>query len=427
MVDNRKIGVGWWLAVLLIAFGVTVRGESDSLANNLNSPVEILQGALEAYFNGHYAESIRLFSRILDVDATNAEAKKGLKNAQKQRAVQIKQQQAQERNNIYAARDYLKKGKLIDAHNRARDVLQRATELPDAEEILAKTMNNARIALEKSKPESSAFYEAQGVVAYLEQDWFKAVDCFQRVLLFDETRLDLLQGLSVAKDNLAQQQRKERVRVRLDTGNALLQKNLYAEAVDVFEEVLRMDPVSAEARLGLKEAQAGKRESGEDKLAGDVQAVLRQAMDAFLNGKRDTALALFNRVLQMDPGHRVALDYKDRLVGSGSTLDSSLQPEADSYQRAVAFLDEGRYTEGVEALERRVDRNPEDKRSVERLEAARTEQRDTAQRLYRESLVAYSQDRMDTAIAKLQDCLRVDPQFGLAKQAMIKMMKEVQK
>jgi hypothetical protein len=47
------------------------------------SPVELLQNAVDAYFEERYDESIRLYRAILQIDPQNAAAGKGLKTAAK--------------------------------------------------------------------------------------------------------------------------------------------------------------------------------------------------------------------------------------------------------------------------------------------------------------------------------------------------------
>ena len=75
------------MAVLTLV-AVTVRAET---------PVEMLQSALDAYFSGRYDESVHYFERIVAVDPKNARARSGLKNAQRKRDEQIRRDRDQGR------------------------------------------------------------------------------------------------------------------------------------------------------------------------------------------------------------------------------------------------------------------------------------------------------------------------------------------
>ncbi|HNF58978.1 MAG TPA: hypothetical protein PLN89_05335, partial [Elusimicrobiota bacterium] len=102
------------------------------------SPVELMQDALEAYFDERYEDSVHLFAKVLAQDPKNGSAQKGLKNAQRQRAAQIQKIKEQERRNIFYVEDRLKEGNLVDAYERLRDVLSRVPDHPDALDLKVK-------------------------------------------------------------------------------------------------------------------------------------------------------------------------------------------------------------------------------------------------------------------------------------------------
>lgn len=393
-----------------------------------DTPVEMLQSALDAYFNGRYDESAHFFKQILAVDPNNEKAKQGLKNSEKKRAEQIRRDREQERKAIYVAEDYLSRGKLVEAYDRGREILTRAPNLPEGQKLLKKVREKAEKNLRKAKSESSAFYEAQGDLAYMDGDWFKAVDSWEKVLVFNKDRADLLQKLADVKKKLAERQREDRIQVSMDLARESVQQGLFKEAVKVLDEVLRLDPTNAEARILLNDARRSAAQAYQSKMEGQVQEINQKAMDAFTAGRRKEALALFNKTLEMDPENRLAGDYKERLLGlDPSLLDAQGMGRTvrdSEYGRATKLIQEENFVEAIEVLERYLAKSPNDLKAQQLLDDARQTQRELTEKTYREGLTAYSRGDRAEAIRKLQDCRRLDPDFTRAKQALVKIMQE---
>jgi tetratricopeptide (TPR) repeat protein len=393
-----------------------------------DSPVEMFQSALDAYFNGRYDESAHFFEQILAIDPKNEKAKQGLKNSQRKRAEQIRRDREQERKALYVAQAYLSQGKLIEAFDRGREILARVPNLPDAEKLLKKVRKKAEKNQRKAKPESSAFYEAQGDLAYMDGDWFKAVDSWEKVLVFNQDRADLMQRLADVKKKLAERQREERIQVTMDLARANVQQGLFAEALKVLDDVLRLDPTNAEARIMLNDARRSAAQAYKSKMEGQVQEINQKAMDAFSVGRRKEALGLFNKALEIDPENRLALDYQERILGlDPALLDSQRGGRSGrgaDFARATKLLEEENFVEAIEVLERYLVKAPNDLKGQQMLDEARLHQRELTERAYREGLTAYSRGDRGEAIRKLQDCRRLDPDFTRAKQALIKIMQE---
>ncbi|MBL0057639.1 MAG: tetratricopeptide repeat protein [Elusimicrobia bacterium] len=387
----------------------------------------MLQGALDAYFDNRFEDSVQLFQKILEVDPKNDAARKGLKNAQRKRDEQVRRERDQERKALYAAQEFVAHGKLVEGYDRVGDVLARSPNLPDAVELLKKIRVKADGALRKAKPGSSAFFEAEGVLAYMDEDWFKTVDSWEKVLVFNKDRLDLSQKIASAKKRLAEQQRQERIRVHLDLGQGLIQQGLFPDAIRALDEVLRMDPTNAEARTALYEARRLGAQAHKEEVAGHVQELNRKAMDAFTSGRRKEALAIFEKVLSLDPGNLLATDYKNRILGLDLAIDAP-GPRAGGngnvLGRAEEFFQNNRFQDGIEALERHLAQNPNDAKAQQLLDDGRNRQRQATDQAYREALTAYSRGDREGAMRKLQDCLRMNPDFTRAKQALVKIMQE---
>lgn len=393
-----------------------------------NSPVEMFQSALDAYFNGRFDESAHFFGQILAIDPKNEKAKQGLKNSQRKRAEQIRRDREQERKAIYVAQSYLSQGKLVEAFDRGREILARAPNLPDGHKLLKNVRKEAEKKLRKAKPESSAFYEAQGDLAYMDGDWFKAADSWEKVLVFNQDRADLMQRLADVKKKLAERQREERIQITMDLARANMQQGLFVEALKVLDDVLRLDPTNAEARMMLNDARRSSAQAYKTKMEGQVQDLNQKAMDAFSVGRRKDALALFNKALEIDPENRLALDYQERILGLDPALldfeRGGRSGRGADFARATKLLKEDNFVEAIEVLERYLAKAPNDLKGQQMLDEARLRQRELTEQAYREGLTAYSRGDRGEAIRKLQACRRLDPDFTRAKQALIKIMQE---
>ncbi|HMX42748.1 MAG TPA: hypothetical protein PKB12_03430 [Elusimicrobiota bacterium] len=393
------------------------------------SPVELMQDALEAYFDERYEDSVHLFEKVLAQDPKNGSAQKGLKNAQRQRAAQIQKIKEQERRNIFYVEDRLKEGNLVDAYERLRDVLSRVPDHPDALDLKVKLRAKAEKAMAKARPDSSDYHYATGVLAYMDGDWFKAADNWQRILDFNPDRLDLVAKVEKAKHNLAEEQRQERLRVLTEMAKTNFKEGRFAEAKANWEEILTLEPHNEAAKEGIKKAVKSAEDEVQAQRMEQIQNFQVQAIDAYSSGKFKESVRLWDQVLRLDPSNTLARDYMDRIRsgGSGPTPGGfSGGPRApDDFVRAVGYLKENRFVEAIEALERYLARNPTDSKADALLKETKTRQKEQLDLLYKEGLTAYAQGMKNQAIQKWQEALRVDPDFVRAKQALVKTMQEV--
>lgn len=392
------------------------------------TPVEMLQSALDAYFGGRYDESVHYFERIVAADPKNVRARSGLKNARRKREEQIRKDRDQERKSLYAAESYLAQGKRVEAFDRTRDILSRTPNLPDGLNLAKKIRLKTEKLIQKSKPGSSAYHEAVGDLAYMDGDWFKAVDSWEKVLVFNKDRADLLQRLAVVKKKMADQQKAERIQVLMGLAKAHMDQGFHADALKVLGDVLQADPTNADARIMLNDARRAGAQAHQAKLDGEAQELNQKAVDAYTSGRRKEALALFEKVLAMDPENRLANDYRNRILGLEPLAfdDRSLartSPTSD-YARAQKLLGENKFVEAIEILERRLDQNANDLKAQQLLDEARQNQRDLSESAYREALTAYSRGDRTESIRLMQESRRVDPNFARAKMALLKMMQE---
>ncbi len=394
------------------------------------SPVELMQEALEAYFDERYEDSAKLFEKIIALDPKNSSARNGMKNARHKHQLVLQKQRDQERRNLFAVEDYMKSGNFVDAYERLRDVLSRLPNHPDALDLKAKLRAKAEKTAAKANPESSDWHYAQGILAYMDEDWFRAVDNWRRILDFNPDRLDLVSRIAKAKRNLSEQHRQERIRVLTESAKTAYKEGRYDEAKKAWDDLLEVDSRNEAAKEGAQKTVRAAEEEVQAKRQEEIQNLQVQAIEAYSNGRFKESVQLWDQVLRLDPKNTLANDYMERVRSGGRSLGppptSPGAPRApDDFVRAVGFVNENRAVEAIEALERYLARHPGDSKAEALLNETRSRQKEQADLLYKAGLTAYAQGRKNQAVQKWQEALRVNPDFARAKQALVKTMQEV--
>ena len=419
IVDRRRVLLG---ALLGVAWGV--RAASGDSA----SPVELLQNAVDAYFEERYDESIRLYKAILQIDPLNAAAGKGLRTAVKLQDRKIKKLRETERPNFDAVTAYVAQDRLVEASDRVRDIATRLPLHSDVKKLNADILARAEKAVSKTRTESSDRYYAEGVVAYLKEDWFKAVASWEQVFKFNPSRLDVKAKMERARKNLQEQERLDRFLILLDVGREMTRQKLYLEAIRACTEAISLDQKNPEARACLDKARRGNIEEMARMRSEEVQRMLERAMGHFTTGQRAQATRGFQAVLDKDPLNRVAADYLNRIYGRDPGFQISDNPLSDggagNYRRGQQYLGEGRFDEANEAFERYLAARPDDAKAQQALEDSRAQQREAAESAYREGLTHWAQGDLTRAKELWEKTLRIDPNYVKAKQALVKTKQE---
>lgn len=417
--SHRRAFLG---VVLSIAWTPSARTMETS------SPVELLQNAVDAYFEERYDESMRLYKAILQIDPQNAAAQTGLKTASKLQEKKIKKLRQAERPNFDAVTAFLGQDRLVEASDRVRDIATRLPFHPDVKKLNAEILARAEKTVGKTRTESSDRYYSEGVVAYLKEDWFKAVASWEQVYKFNPNRLDVKAKIERARKNLQEQERRDRFLILLDVGREMTRQKLYLEAIKACTEAIALDQKNPEARSCLEKARRGNIEEMARVKSEEVQRMLERAMGHFTSGRRAEATRGFQTVLDRDPANRVASEYLNRIYGRDPGFQISDNPLADggagNYRRGQQYLGEGRYDEANEAFERYLASRPDDVKAQQALEDSRAKQREAAENAYREGLTHWAQGDLARAKDMWEKTLRIDPNYVKAKQALVKTKQE---
>ncbi len=218
----------------------------------------------------------------------------------------------------------------------------------------------------------------------------------------------------------------DRVRLLQTVAFDSLTKGDYAQAIENWSRLLKIDPGNVQALEGVAEARKAWNEQKRRDRKEEVQRLTEKAMDAYIEKKKRLSAALWRQVLDLDPDNTLARDYLRRMGGRGEDYGpASAAPTG--FEKAVKFLEEDRYSEAVEYLERYVEKYPNDQKAKATLDETLAKQKELADKSYQDGLMAYSQGDVEGAISHWQAALRANPDYQRARQAIIKAMAEQKK
>ncbi len=390
------------------------------------TPVDLLQQGLEAMFDERYDDAIKAFDAALEYDKNNEAAQRGLKGAQRKRQEAIDRRRAGEKPALDAARKAMGNGDWPEAVDCLNGILNRQSDHPEALALLDKIRVRMMKQMDKAKPQSSDWYYAQGVLAYIDRDWLKAVDSWDQVAAFNPDQVGLLSKISQAKERLKVQEKENRILLLQSVAFDNLKKGNYAEAIKNWQQLLALDPGNDQAKEGVAQAQKALDEQRRRNQKEEVQNLTEKAMDAYIDRDHKTSLQLWNKVLELDPENTLARDYIRRIRGSGAEASGGA-PAQSGYDKAMGFLAENRLPEAIECLERYASKYPNDQKAAAALKDSKAKQKELSDKAYQVGLMTYSQGDIQGAIAQWQAALRADPDYQRARQAIIKAMAEQKK
>lgn len=382
-----------------------------------------METGLEAYFNDRLDEAIRAFKAVLALDPSNELARKNLENAEHQQKIRLKALKTRERLNMNAAERAFDEGQWVEAQELLMDILSRVPDHPEALHLKNILRVKVEREIESTRSVSERWIELQGDLAYLNGDWKKAVLSWERVLELHPKRKDLLGRLEKARVHEKSQERLERLEGLAGEARGAQREGRFQKAQDLWLELLALDPENPLGKEGLSRARSAYQEISSAQRQKTIQTLQVRAIDAGAEGKRAEALELWREIVAMDPENVLARDHLPRLEGQVAVSNSS--GGGDVLSRARAHIQEHRYVEAIEALERQLARSPGDGRTEDLLKEARERQKASVEVLYREGLGLYAKNLKNQAILKWQEVLRMDPEFVRAKQALVKTMQEV--
>lgn len=164
----------------------------------------------------------------------------------------------------------------------------------DPEHSEAKTMlSKVRV----DKKERAARYLAQADEARQKTQWKEALDLYSQVLNLEPQNERAAQGKNDAEVKL-------QIDAQLADGRAKLQEQKYLEAIAVFENILESDPKHAAAKSELAVAKRNLDEM--------VEKLFNEGISLYTSDRYQEAIERWNRALKLNPNHKGSLEYKQQ-------------------------------------------------------------------------------------------------------------------
>ncbi|HOW27869.1 MAG TPA: hypothetical protein PK876_05150 [Elusimicrobiota bacterium] len=421
---------------LVLSFAKSGEGKSARF-QNLVTPDQMLEQAMEYLLEDNYADAIPLFKEVLQNDRKNQIAREAMERAIKRKKQIEKSRIEYEKPALAAAKRHYALAEWVEAINRLQDILKRVPDHTKAHKLLVSIQKEVTKLHQKEKPNTINWFFTKGVLAYLDKDWFLAIQMWDNVYAFDPNRVFLLNDINHAKQKLEEQQKDERIKIYSGVAWDHMRKRKYVDAKLAWDEILKFDPENIEAKEGSKAAEEGLERETIRTRADEAQQMTQEAIESYIDKDFKKSSDLWARILEYDPGNDVAKDYLKRIEESKNSpkyysagykpFTIPTQSSDSGYKKALDFINGERYADAIYQLEKFTRNNPDHLKAKELLENTRQTQQELAERLYKSGLTSYSQGNPGEAIKSWREALRIHPEYQKARQALIKALVEAKK
>jgi tetratricopeptide (TPR) repeat protein len=288
-------------------------------------------------------------------------------------------------------------------------IIQRAlSKNPDnrhanAEEMAAEI---AAVAEQLRKAKGAEIFQLAAQLVRAE-DYLQARDLLSELIRLDSKNVDARKLLATVQSNLAVRQRAEQLQqLKLQARDAL-DKQVYPQAISLFEQVLQLEPSDVETQQRIEVARQKQR------VLDEIKNYLHEADTA--RGKRqlETARSLLQKAMDLDPNDSTAR-------AAWHTLKAQI--EEDERQRKVrqaidsanAELRALRFASAIKILQEAAQVNAGNVEIVQLLETARTAEeqeqcRKFVEHIQNEASAAVTQPQIEMAAWKVDEALRQMP------------------
>jgi tetratricopeptide (TPR) repeat protein len=250
----------------------------------------------------------------------------------------------------------LEAGRLPEAMAGFQSVL----DLDPDHEGAARQLAEAQAQAEQQEAEARAHREAKARQKELDRvfaaaeaaaqagDWSQAIESFEQVLKLDEAHEDAAARLDQARAALAREeaerQRQARLAERYDRACARMEAQDWPEAGRLLREIEEEEPDYRDVEARLAQVIAAR------EMAERLEQLYRQAEEAYRRAAWKRAETLFKQVLALQPGYREA---------EARRAEAQRQQQlAERYSQAWAHLQARRWTKAIESLEALVEAEP---------------------------------------------------------------------
>jgi tRNA A-37 threonylcarbamoyl transferase component Bud32/tetratricopeptide (TPR) repeat protein len=246
-------------------------------------------------------------------------------------------------------------------------------------------------------------------------DWQQVLEFGQAIRGMDPQYRDVAALMARASaQQYAEQHRGGAIELRLlEQARVAWSAERWADAVQLFEQALRLAPATQEVEEALAEA---RRRLAESEARTRQRARLeRQYIRATMlmdEQRWDEAEQALDQVLALDPAFRDAEALRARVRDRRGELERAIErasTEQGTIERALEACQAGEWQAAVTILERLTGSNPDDENLQEQLERARVMVRVTDLNAEASALVEHG--RLEEAMLKMEEAKALDPHY----------------
>ncbi|MCX7765919.1 MAG: tetratricopeptide repeat protein, partial [Candidatus Sumerlaeia bacterium] len=396
---------------------------------------------------GNFTRAIENYQEALKLDANNQTAREGIAKAQSMKQAKEKEEaekkkaeeerKAQELAKAKKEREEAEQKRKAEEERKAQELARAKKEKEEAEqkrkaEEERKAQELAKAKKEKEEAEQKRKAEEEKKAQELARAK-KEIEVAQK----PETEKEKKELEQIEKIKREQQKKSEDLTRK---GKELFQRGKYEEALKNFEEALQLNPLNAEAgeykamteaKLEeIKRAEEKKKE--EERLKKEAQqkaeTLYAEALEAFRGRQYALAEQKATEALKVLPGWAKANQLLQDIEDAKKTV------EKDKVSQLIAegkdLYNKGQYNEAIEKFKEALNIMPVNEEASryislcnQRIEERQREldrrQKETkkseAMRLFQAGLSAYRDKKLDEAVAKWEEALKVYPELEDAK------------
>ncbi len=427
---------------------VPTEEEQKAIQQNLNE-------AFNAYVSQDFEKALLHFQKVLQIDPYDAAALKGIKLCRKNLQRSAVDRMKEEEQKLKLSKKLVREEKWLDAIDNLRDIANHQYLQTEALKLMGEVEVIIRRKISQSVVGSGDYLAFQGILYYMNRRYGEALKAWKEAEQISAENFKVTvyiqrveQFYQETAQSEAETHRKKAI-AAFEAGNS-------EESLQHWRKVLEYEPRDEQAQLEISKL-------GEVISKKNNQSVIGEYYDRgwslFQEEKYVESLVEWKKIVEIDPGNEVALDYiaKIEKLGIAAPAGVSASPAQKSggpvvstspavsrssiippvaplsappvlkagaapvnYDDGIAYFNNGKFLKAVEFFDQLYRNNPEDQKAKEWLDNSIKIQNEKADKHYQQGLMSYSLGNVDDAIKEWRSALDVYPNHPSAKRALLK-------
>lgn len=426
-----------------------------------------LDEAFNAYVDKDYETAMINFQKALQIDPSDEAALSGVKQCQKKLGYKLKETEKM----VKEIRKLVRQEKWIEAIDHLATVSEIAAGQPPVLDLRTEIDTMLKKKVSQAAQDSAEQQLYQGLSAYLYEQYDQAIHLWEEVqkIVPDNVKIKIYIDKAVELKNQAKKyeiltQGESRAKAAFDAGN-------YEEAVQIWQQVLKLQPNNEHAKNELIKTQEIAEKKVKQNLIGEYYD---KGTDFFAEGNYEESLRQWQNILTIDPKNEVAKKYIEKIEAKGVSILSStdtqkesaipIMPEPETtvppyvttpppetlpkpkwaekekpsapaivspntelapgsdqtLTPGIQLYKNGEYAAAIDFFQDYFEKNPNHAEPKKWLDKIKKEQEELAQKFYDRGLISYSKGDIENALREWQEGLKIHPNHNRTKNALQK-------